>query len=237
MASICDTCHAGCCRAYHLFITVYDALRISTDLGIPIGEFATMVSRSEEEAKKVGKGLRPLRFSDPEFKDAYFYLALKRVESRLVPGTLRCYFLQEWERTTPLPTATDHPGSRIAGRCGIYTSRPLMCRTFPTFLHSNGKVAFINNPEPVRREGADPIYTLCPEEWTPGHFSTDSAEVLHNLVLRQYENEFQNGLIDEWNAAPGTLKDFFPHAIRCYQNRFRPVPKTVQSADAAPIPE
>lgn len=229
---MCDTCHAGCCRAYNLIITVFDALQISRDLNLPIGEFVSMIPANAELAKKMGQLHRPLRFSDPGFEDTQFFIALKRVESRLVAGTLKCYFLQEWQRTEAVPARGDHPGANIAARCGIYGSRPLMCRAYPSFLH-NGALGFITNPAPSELQKTNPIYTLCPEKWESSSLGSDPAQVLHQLVLNRYEIEFQNKLIEEWNATPRTLKEFFPFAIGCYGNRFRVVPEMVTTPPVA----
>lgn len=249
MSSMCDTCHAGCCRAYHLFITVFDAIRISRDLGLPMAEFVTLVPQNAEGAKRLGDIHRPIRFSDPGFEDTYFYLALKRVESRLIPNTLKCYFLQEWQRAEPLASRGDHPGAKVTGRCGIYGSRPLMCRAYPSFLHPHGALGFITNPKPPELMKANAVYSLCPEKWDAASFA-DSTQVVHNLVLNRYEIDFQNKLVDEWNGNPRPLKTFLPHAVACYSARFRQVPPAVVSksattpaksrvaaADPAPIPE
>lgn len=244
MSSMCDTCHAGCCRAYHLFITVFDAVRISRDLGLPMAEFVTMIPQNAEGAKRLGDVHKPIKFSDPGFEDTFFYLGLKRVESRIVPKTVKCYFLQEWQRGEPVAKRGEHPGSKIIGRCGIYGSRPLMCRTYPSFLHANGALGFITNPKPSELVKANAIYTLCPENWDAASFGGDSNQVLQNLVHNRYEIDFQNKVIEEWNTRPRTFKEFLPYALGCYANRFRVVPSEGAAPAAAsgpqepaPIPE
>lgn len=229
---MCDTCHAGCCRAYTLIITVFDALQISRDLSLPIGEFVTMIPHNAEKVKKMGDLHRPLRFSDPGFEDSFFYIALKRVESRLIPGTVKCYFLQEWQRSEPVAKRGQHPGATVAGRCGIYGSRPLMCRAYPSFLHKDA-LGFITNPKSPGLEKANAIYTLCPEKWEAASFGSDPSQIIHQLVLNRYEIEFQNKLIEEWNASPRPLKEFFPYAVACYGNRFRVVPEMVTTPEVA----
>jgi Fe-S-cluster containining protein len=239
---MCDTCHAGCCRAYHLFITVFDALLISRDLNLPIAEFVTMVPQNDEGVKRLGNLNRPIRFSDPGFEDTYFYIGLKRVESRLFPGTVKCFFLQEWHRAEPVAARGNHPGATVAGRCGIYGSRPLMCRAYPSHLHPNGALGLIGNPKPAELVKTNAIYNLCPDKWDAASFGSDPTQVVHNLVLNRYEVEFQNKLIEEWNANPRPLRDFFPFAVACYANRFRLAPEMVQTPPAAepapqPVPE
>jgi len=236
MASMCDTCHAGCCRAYHLLITVFDAIRIAQDLSLPVGEFVTMIPQNAANAKRMGELHRPIRFSDPGFEDTYFFIGLKRVESKLIPGTLKCFFLQEWQRQEPVAARGDHPGANIAGRCGIYGSRPHMCRAYPGFLHGSGALGFITNPKPAEISKTNAIYTLCPEKWQATSAGADTTGVMHNLVLNRYEIEFQNKVVDEWNASPRALKHFFPYAVSCYSGRYRVAPDAPAPVESAKVP-
>jgi Fe-S-cluster containining protein len=183
----------------------------------------------------MGRLHRPLKFSDPGFEDTQFFIALKRVESRLIPGTLKCYFLQEWQRSEAVTARGEHPGSKLAARCGIYGSRPLMCRAYPSFLHE-GALGYVTNPAPSELSKSHEIYTLCPEKWEAAAVGTDSTQVLHQLVLNRYEIDFQNKLVEEWNAAPRTLNEFFPFAVNCYGNRFRVVPEMVTTPSVASSP-
>lgn len=234
---MCDTCHAGCCRAYNLLITVYDALVISRDLTLPIAEFASMLPRQAEMVKKMGDLHTPVRFSDPGYEDTFFYIVLKRVPSALLPGTVKCYFLQEWNRAEVVADRGQHLGAKIAGRCGIYGSRPLMCRAYPAFLHGNGALGFVTNPKPLELSKASPAYELCPDEWTAGAFAPDPGQAVHTLVLNRYEINFQNELIKEWNNAPRALREFFPFAAACYANRFRMAPQLVETPPEVLPPE
>lgn len=234
---MCDTCHAGCCRAYNLIITVFDAVQISKDLSLPISEFVALISENAEGVKRLGALHRPLRFSDPGLEDTFFYIGLKRVESRLIPETLKCYFLHEWQRAEPVMERGEHPGGKIAGRCGIYGSRPLMCRAYPNFLHQNGAVAFISNPKQPELAQAHRIYSVCPEKWDLKSMGEEASQVVHQLILNKYEIDFQNKLIDEWNAAPRRHSEFFPHAAACYGGRLRMVPEMVTTPSVAEAPQ
>jgi Fe-S-cluster containining protein len=227
VASLCDTCHAGCCRAYNLLITVYDALVISRDLSLPIAEFASVLPMDADKSKRMGDLHVPLRFSDPGFEDSFFYIILKRVPSALFPGSVKCYFLQEWTRSEPVAERRSHPGAKVAGRCGIYGSRPIMCRAYPAFLHANGALGFVTNPQPLESSKTIPAFELCPEPWTVEAFTKDPSQTVHTLITNKYEIGFQNELIKEWNAAPRSLREFFPHAAACYANRFRLAPALV----------
>ncbi|MBI4662158.1 MAG: YkgJ family cysteine cluster protein [Verrucomicrobia bacterium] len=244
MAGICDTCHAGCCRTYNLIVTVYDALVISRDLGLPIAEFVTFLATRGEQIKLAGGKNTPIIFSDPGYEEVRFFVTLKRVDSRLIAGTLKCYFLQEWNRQEVVAARGDHPGARIAGRCGIYGSRPLMCQTYPTVLHNEGAVGFIGTPPPTDLQKVHEIYKICPEKWSPEAFVQDPAKALHSLVLYNYETNFQNRCLAEWNASPGLMKGFFPFMLRAYGERFRlnldmvaSTPEVKKDDNPAPIPE
>lgn len=231
---MCDTCHAGCCRGYHLLITGYDALRMSRDLSLPIGEFCTMLSFSLEQSRRFEHNYVPVRFSDPGCEAKRFFLGLKRIESRLQPGTVRCYFLNEWERGHDAPNRDDHPGRRIVARCSVYGSRPMMCRTYPTSLHQNISVGFIATPRPIDLESKNEIYKLCPEQWTAEQFSTDATTVLHNLAINRFELDFYNQAVAEFNKKPRAVKEFFPFLASAYENRFRTAPALVTAPVAAP---
>ena len=227
MPGMCDTCHAGCCRGYNLLITAFDALRISHDLSLPVGEFSTVLSFTPEQARKMEKSFAPIRLADPGCEQRRFFLALKRIESRLVAGTVKCYFLNEWQREHDAPDREGHPGQRTVGRCSIYNSRPMMCRAYPTALHSDIALGFITTPRPIDLADHNPIYQLCPGKWTADQFSTDHTTVLHNLAIHNFEIEFYNSAIAEFNRSGKYLKEFFPFMARVYGNRFRTTPELV----------
>lgn len=222
MGSICDTCHAGCCRGYQLVVSVFDVLKISRELNLPIGEFATLLRFPASETFAMGgssEAYLPIRFSDPGCEGFGHAVSLKRVASSVIPNSLRCYFLLEWERAEPIAGRGDHPGSRVAGRCGIYGVRPLMCRTFPTTLTPVG-VAVLFDPKPLPLEGHSEAYRLCPEPW-PSVLPEQAEPAVHSLAMLNYEVGFQNKAVGEWNGQPGRIVDFFPFMIQAYQHRLR----------------
>lgn len=224
MAGPCDTCHAGCCRSYHLFITAFDAFRVARDLGVTVGEFATMTVFDAADAVRYEEEYTALRFTDqPE--DKRFFLALRRIDSALFPGTHKCYFLQEWRRENEAPERGEHPGRHTLGRCGIYSSRPMVCRTYPTSLHPTVPVGLINTPPPPQMPESQEAHTLCPEEWTAANFGVEPTRVIHNLAIRRFEREFYNQAVAEFNAENHPLPEYFPFMLRVYEHRFRDAPK------------
>lgn len=233
---MCDTCHAGCCRGYNLLITGFDALRMSRDLSLPVGEFCTLLAFKYDVSKRFESNYVPIKLSEPGCEEKRFFLALKRIESPLVPGTVKCYFLNEWKRQHPAPNREDHTGKTIVARCSIYGSRPMMCRTYPTSLHQNVALGFISTPRPIEMAENNAMYQLCPEKWTADQFSTDATGVLHNLAIHRYEQDFYNQAIVEFNKKPHRLADFFPYLTRIYENRFRTAPGANAEKAAQPPP-
>ena len=173
----------------------------------------------------IEQGRTVIKFSDPELAGKHFVLSLKRVDSSVIPGTRKCYFLLEWERKQPIPSRGDHLGSKIAGRCGIYGSRPLMCSVFPTVLAGAGEaigyVGTPNNPNPAHE-----AYRLCPDEWTSSAFSSNPTATIHNLAVSNYEKNYQAQILSEWNSNPGLMQNFFDVMEKAYANRFRHAEKS-----------
>ena len=229
MAGMCDTCHAGCCRGYNLFITAFDALRMSRDLSLPVGEFVTLMAFNIEQSKRYSANFEPIQLGGGEFAEKRFFLALKKIGSQLFPGTVKCYFLNEWTRERDAAGRDAHPGKKTVARCSIYGSRPMMCRTYPTSLHANVALGFISTPRPIDLASKHDIYTLCPEKWTAEAFSTDPTTVLHNLVINRFEMDFHNQAVREFNKQPRAAKDFFPFMARVYEHRFRTAKELVST--------
>lgn len=238
MAGMCDTCHAGCCRGYNLLITGYDALLMSRQLSLPLGEFCTLMGFRVEQAKRFENSYVPIRLADRGCEEKRYFLALKRIESQLVPGTVRCYFLNEWKREYPATEREGHPGKEVVARCSIYGSRPMMCRTYPTSLHRDVALGYVSTPRPIDLADKNPVYQLCPEKWTATDFSADPTAAVHNLAIHRYEQDFYNQAIAEFNKKPRTLAEFFPFLARIYENRFRTAPELVARPPvAAPAQE
>jgi Fe-S-cluster containining protein len=220
MPTPCDLCHAGCCRSYHLFITPFDAFRIALDLALPLNEFAFLTLFSAADAVRYEEEYTALRFAD-RAEDERFFLALKRIESLLFPGTLRCFFLMEWHRESQVSERGEHPGRHTVGRCGIYGSRPQVCSTYPAALHAKAPVGVIANPPPAHVLPGHPVHTLCPEEWAAEHFGPKPDALLHGLAARQFEREFYNAAVAEFNEAQLGVNDYFPFMQKVYEERLR----------------
>ena len=220
MPGPCDSCHAGCCRSYHLFIHGFDALRLSQHLALPVGEFATLISFPESLAPQYQSEYVPLRFTDRE-PGIRFLLGLKRLESPLFPGSHRCLFLLEWSREHPATGRENHPGRDTVGRCGVYGSRPLVCQIYPTALHDTRPLAVINTPQPIAGKELHPVHALCGDDWTPQNFGSSPDETLHRLAIQKIERDFYNRLSEEINARGLETGEFIPFLTEAYGQRFR----------------
>jgi Fe-S-cluster containining protein len=105
----CATCAGRCCREYRVQINVADLRELAAGTALPPGDFVRL-----EESSPDTKGFQ-LRPAGP----AHDLVLLRH------PATGGCVLLMEIA-----------PG---LARCGVYTSRPLVCRNFPTRLY-NGAV-------------------------------------------------------------------------------------------------
>lgn len=161
--SPCDACLSGCCRGFNLVIQGFDAWRIGRDLKLPLGDFA--------ELRWTDKPVEGVPLSlDPAHRDRAYRLLLKRVPDVLGGFTVRCVFLVT-------------VGTR--GRCGIYGSRPSMCRTYPTSF-TGGLLAASSG-------------RFCP----PGAWSLESLDGPHFRAQQLFRQRFvavDDRLALAWNA-------------------------------------
>jgi len=205
-----------------VFITAHDALRIGRELDMAVGDFATMMSFTTGEVSRYEQDHVPLRFADGP-ADRRFLLALKRTDSALFPGTQHCTFLQESKREVEAPERGEHPGRHTVGRCGIYKTRPFVCRVFPTALHASLPLGLIH-PWPLAAHGQTGPLAGCPEEWMVENFGTEPDTVLHTLAAHRFEREFYAQSSREFNEAHLPLSEFFPFMARVIAHRFRAAP-------------
>jgi len=215
----CDTCHAGCCRSYNICITVTDVLRVARDLHLAPAEFTEFKAVQASDAADFERQTEAIHFSDPGAEKTRFFLTLRRVPSVVGPGSVRCIFLHEWERTRPVAERRAHPGARVIARCSIYPSRPLMCRLYPSTTDAASLLAYLRKPPTSSLSGTHPFYEVCPEDWSAPDFASDFDEVLQNHARDKYEWAFQKLAISKWNKAPGLQADFFPLMEKAYQAR------------------
>jgi Fe-S-cluster containining protein len=113
VSSPCDGCVADCCRAFTVVLHAWDAYRIARDLGVPLERFVELqgAPAPDENHQLV------LDATAPPGERLYHRMVLLRVPDERL--SRRCVFLDS---------------SSGAGRCGIYPSRPGMCRAYPALV-------------------------------------------------------------------------------------------------------
>lgn len=189
----CSTCPTSrCCVAFDPELTGFDLLRL-TSLGLSVDDIAE---------------LRPTR-ADQAGPDAIFLgdlcawdLRLRRTGAATVAPPVfvtvsdpmldprRCGFLVTL-------------GGR--SRCGVYASRPMVCRLFPSAMTPLG--VFVDTPE-----------TICP----PGAFAQERSDlatltILHRLAALE-RDAFRVFLV-AWNALASSDTRHFYAALLTYSQR------------------
>ncbi len=215
--SICDSCHAGCCRAYRLIITIYDFLDLvagqGTERAVQGVTFEALPFNAGYTSNK--HMMYPFIFDNADKKGFMYSLALKRVESKLFPNTLMCNFLEEEQRLEPavnseLRNHQNHPGSKYTARCSIYHDRPTMCRTYPIGLNPNTFTSVLKRRENLPQAATQEAYQICPkQELDLKDFGLEgSAAILkknNDLLLNHVRTEAHNEAVLRWNSQPERL--------------------------------
>ncbi|MDJ0625902.1 MAG: hypothetical protein QNJ31_06005 [Candidatus Caenarcaniphilales bacterium] len=214
-SNICDSCHAGCCRAYRLIITVYDFIDLVNAIGLNEAVkgvcFEPIPFNLNYTSNK--NIMFPFIFDNQDKKGKMFSLALKRVESKLFPGTVKCFFLGEEERAEvnpELPNHKYHPGSRVLGRCSVYMDRPTMCRTYPIAHNPNSKISVLKKRENLPQSNEKEAYQICPKQTLEleDFDLTDSKSVTkkyNDLLLNEGRTQAHNEVALKWNSQPERL--------------------------------
>ena len=221
--SVCSICHGGCCRRYYVDFTGYDLVNISNTLDLEIPFFSITVPVKDEDAEELSKDAALFKF--PDVNDGnYVRFCLKRIPSSTMPNSTKCLFLQEWNgETLDLQDKT-----RILGRCGIYSVRPLTCAIFRAKLDTDGLIGYVVDPQDFCETKTNPAYNLCPRALVKEDFTDHSGELSRYLALHKYEMTFFKALAASWNEDSRTYKEFLPYIKKVYANRiqFKPFKKS-----------
>lgn len=162
--SPCHSCVAGCCRSFALAVEGFDVYRIWRDLRLSPVDFAELRWVEERDADH-----RILLDPDPEAR-RYHRLMLVRVDDALPEHPQRCIFL--------ISVGSD-------ARCGIYHSRPSMCRTYPSYVEDGV----------IGASGGK----YCP----PGSWRLQTLDVpliRARLQFKARQHAIYERLVDAWNA-------------------------------------
>ena len=213
--SICSFCHGGCCRRYNINLTGYDILKISQALGIEYTDFILInpVNKDEEEKISANAALFKIKGYDDS---KHYRFCLNLVNSKLMPNSQKCMFLQEWNGNDILSQK-----DKILARCGIYGIRPLACAIFPAAFDKDALKGLTGDPNKFFDELDNPAYKLCPKEVVEDDFADYSGEIIHKIVLYNYEMDFFKKLAHKWNKNPGTLGSVFSYMKESYKNRIK----------------
>ena len=207
---ICNSCHGGCCRNFGVGLTGYDILNISKILNLDPISFVQVLP-VDKDIELQSKYSALFKFTD--YNINYFYrFCLRMDKSMLVSETIKCMFLLECF-ANPLVLSED----KIIARCGIYTCRPLICRTFPSKLDPTEKMGIVFNP--IVENTENKIYNLCPRTLTNDDLDNSSDEILKSLIMRKFEVDYFKNLAEYWNKNPGTISEFLIFMEKVYKKR------------------
>jgi Fe-S-cluster containining protein len=191
---LCDSCHAGCCRAFAVPVTGADIISIQRKLGLPFEEF---VRRMPDPGGRIASGAVP-HFSFDDSPDTPYVICLSHVASPFHANSSKCRFLIEGAPDEEFPLGR--------ARCGIYGVRPSACRVFPTkFNATHDLVVVCDIPERLRNN-TNPAYTLCPRPWEPA--DVDPIQSVQDLAVLKYELAFFRQVAELWNRTPGSWRVF-----------------------------
>ncbi len=197
--NICESCHAGCCRAFAVPLTGADILRIEREVGLGFWDF---VCRWADGNGQIARNHAPhFYFSDEP--ETPFVICLEQEQSVFLSGTTKCRFLVE------CPPDDEYPLG--LARCGIYGQRPATCRTFPTKLNDTSELAIIYDVPAHGRSGDQSAYSLCPRQWETS--DVDAIDMIRDLVVVKYEMSFFRQLATVWNQVPRPWT-MFPEFLR-----------------------
>lgn len=203
--SLCESCHAGCCRSFAVPLTGADIITIERRLKLSFWNF---VCRWADPDGTIARDFVP-HFFFPDSPATPFVICLSHTASVFLDGTTKCRFLIECppDRENPLGQA----------RCGIYPVRPSACRVFPTKFNASGDLTILCNVPTTSRASSHPAYGLCPREWETS--DVDPVQTVQDLVVAKYEIAFFAEIARVWNQSPRPWKRFpdFLHLV--YSNR------------------
>jgi Fe-S-cluster containining protein len=154
----------------------------------------------------------PFVFDDTDRKGFMYFLALKRVDSEIFPGTQKCHFLTESKRTEPLvnnnlPNHSRHPGSRYSSECSIMGNRPLACTTYPLIYNFQSQTMLLKRREDFPQMEQHEAYKLCPkDDLLFRDFGKNSpkeiASMRDDMHLAVIRNQMHNEIATRWNSQP-----------------------------------
>ena len=203
--SICQDCHAGCCRSFAVPLTGADIIRIERDLKLTFWDFAC---RWADPSGAIARKYAP-HFHFPDEPETPFVICINMTESQLFPGTTKCPFLHEDPPEEGLPLGRSH--------CSIHPSRPSACRVFPVKFNDTGTLPIVYEVPERGREDNHPAYKLCPRQWETS--DVDTIDAVQDLAVARYEMTFFHQVASIWNTRMADWESF-PEFLRLvYEKR------------------
>jgi Fe-S-cluster containining protein len=218
---LCESCHAGCCRAFAVPVTGADIISIQRKLGLPFEEF---VRRVPDPQGRISHGAVPC-FSFDDSPGSSYVICLTQVPSPFHERTNKCRFLIE------CPPDAEHPLGRA--RCGIYGVRPHSCRIFPTKFNATHDLAIVVDVPDRLRTGTQPAYTLCPRPWEPE--DVDPIQAVQDLAVVKYELAFFWQVAELWNRSPASWTVFPKFLELVYTKRVAREQPSAATVDGDPV--
>lgn len=206
----CFQCQAGCCRANDVPLTGYDIIQISTILELTPFAFVDFIEAEPDRVLDSGEKEPRLTFTDrlPE-KD--YVARLKKIPSYKNPEIQKCFFLNEW-------IGTD---GEIVARCGIYAIRPVHCAAWPAFLQEDKVTIKFRDIMQETKEftPTHELYKLCRRNFSREDHPENTDGLTQTVLNEQFEKEFFEAVVGQWNKNPTTMDDFFGAIEYLYANR------------------
>jgi Fe-S-cluster containining protein len=218
----CDSCHAGCCRAFAVPVTGADIIAIQRKLGLPFEEF---VRRTPDPAGRIAHGAVP-HFTFEDSPETPYVICLAHVPSVFHARSTKCRFLIECAPDDEFPLGR--------ARCGIYGVRPSACRVFPLRFNTTNDLAIVCDIHARVRDSDNPAYTLCPRPWEPADI--DPIQSVQDLAVVKYELAFFWRVAELWNKSPGSWSGFAQFLEIVYSKRVvREEPPQEATEDDEPV--
>lgn len=167
---MCAGCVADCCSRFNVLLTHVDVGRIHRHLKLDPIDFT---SPFPESAAFVGN-----QFAAFEMDGEMHFLAL---DKKLGKGT--CAFSLALGNSK---------------RCGIHAFKPMVCRTYPFTLDSEGRL-----------ETVEP--SLCRKYWWPE--KKERVQTINSILLLRNELEEYRLLVHDWNCRQRTGQGGFPEFL------------------------
>jgi hypothetical protein len=218
---LCDTCHAGCCRAFAVPVTGADIISIQKKLELPFGEF---VGRMPDHAGRISNGAVP-HFHFVDSPNTPYVICLVHVPSEFHARSTKCRFLIECAPDDEFPLGR--------ARCGIYGVRPSACRVFPTKFNATNDLAIVCDIPDRLHRGGSPAYTLCPRPWEPA--DVDPIQSVQDLAVLKYELAFFRQVAELWNRSPGSWSAFPQFLNIVYSKRVGREEPAPEAVDDGPV--